>query len=373
MALENLTTGTTPTVATSSATTQQNLPDWYNQYTQGLASKAAQVAANGYQQYQGPQVAGFTDAQNQAFQNVQNNQGNYQPALNGAASAANQIAPTAQQGTALAGSFGQQAVSAAGQAGQMANSSVAGQPGTFDQSYQKYMSPYTSSVVNEIGRLGNQNLMENLIPQVQGDFIGNGQFGSTRNADILGRTVRDAQTNISGLQSNALQAGYGQAGQLFNQDANRTQQQGQIQANTALNAGQLQANTGTAAGGLANQGAQINAGALGSQSSALSGLASATQGLAASDATNLAAVGATQQNQNQQGLNTNYQNFLNQQNFDTNQVANMKNAITGLPLQSGSTTFANQAGSVYGPSPLQYVGAAYGMPNTTSPLQQAAK
>jgi len=74
-----------------------------------------------------------------------------------------------------------------------------------------YMSPYTSGVVDEIGRLGSRNLVENVIPNINNTFIGSGQFGSDRNAKTIGNAIRDASRDIAGQQSAALQQGYGQA------------------------------------------------------------------------------------------------------------------------------------------------------------------
>ena len=69
---------------------------------------------------------------------------------------------------------------------------------------QQFMNPYVQNVVNEQARLSNQNLFENVIPQVNSTFTGAGQFGSSRNADFMNRAVRDQQYNLQGQQGQTL-------------------------------------------------------------------------------------------------------------------------------------------------------------------------
>jgi hypothetical protein len=69
---------------------------------------------------------------------------------------------------------------------------------------QQFMNPYVQNVVNEQARLSNQNLFENVIPQVNSTFTGAGQFGSSRNADFMNRAIRDQQYNLQGQQGQTL-------------------------------------------------------------------------------------------------------------------------------------------------------------------------
>jgi len=151
-----------PNVSTTQ-TQQTTAPDYYTNYLTNLASQGQQAGANA--QYVGP-----TALQNQAFQNVAQNVGNYQPYLN-------------------------QAASLTGQAAQGPN-------------INQFMNPYTQDVVNQIGILGQRNIQENLSPQATAGAVGTGQFGSQRGAQVLGNTLRDAATNITAQQEQALQQGY---------------------------------------------------------------------------------------------------------------------------------------------------------------------
>lgn len=327
MSLNYLFQGTPPPAINSTTVSQNGLPDWYQEYLRGIAAQAVNIAG---QTTTNPipqqNVAGFTPDQTQSFQGVRDNQGVWQPFMQQAAGAlAGQPAAT----NALIS---------------QAQSAVGGAAQTFPSNYSQYMSPYTMNVVNEIGRLGNQNFSENIMPGVNAAMIGSGQFGSTRNADVLARAGRDVQKNISGQQSEALQAGYGMAGTLFNQDANRVQQQGQLQSSAAL------------------QGAQIGSNANIATSGALAQLGQNTSALGLADAQALGAVGSQQQGFAQTGLDTAYTNQMNAQNYDWTQLNNLNSILRGMPLPQTSTVVQNAPlpGSTYGASPLAQVGQMYG-------------
>jgi len=154
-----------PNVSTTQ-TQATTAPDYYTNYLSNLASQGQQAGA-------GAQYVGATGLQNQAFQNVAQNVGNYQPALNQAQNLTTQAA----QGPNI----------------------------------NQFMNPYTQDVVNQIGVLGQRNIQENLSPQATAGAVGTGQFGSQRGAQVLGNTLRDAATNITAQQQAALQQGYTQA------------------------------------------------------------------------------------------------------------------------------------------------------------------
>lgn len=109
---------------------------------------------------------------------------------------------------------------------QTANKAAAGiTPGRI----QSLMNPYTTNVVNEMSRLSQQNVERNLLPGMRSGFVGTGALGSKRYADAFGQSMADVQSNLTGAQSGALSAGFGQAlkgaldeAQLMNQAA-RTQ------------------------------------------------------------------------------------------------------------------------------------------------------
>lgn len=297
---------------TTSAAQSTGMPDWYNQYTQGIAGLAMNAGENANSQPLPQQsIAGFTPDQTQAFGDIRTNQGAWRPGMADAAA-----------------SYG-----AAAQAPGTANAAVAGPSKNFTDpgAAASYMSPYTSSVVSEIGRLGNQNFNENIMPAVNSSMIGSGQFGSTRNAEVLGRAARDNEQNIMGQQSTALQAGYGTAGNLFNQDANRAQQQQATQASTALAGGQLTHSVGQSQGAL--------------------GQATSQMGL--QDAQALQASGQQQQQMNQTGLDTSYNNTVAANNQPWTNLNNMSSVVRGVQLPTTQTAMnSGPLTRTYSPSPV---------------------
>lgn len=260
--------GTAPSSLTSSVNdTTSTLPAWLQEYTRGLAGQATEVAGSDYQTYQAPtdattygqdtwRIAGFDPLQQQANQNIVANQGNYQPFLNYASQ-------------------------------------------TLPQAVSSYMNPYTESVVDRIAQLGQRNLSENLLPQVNSTFTGAGQFGSSRNQEFTNRALRDANESILGQQASALQTGF--------------------------------------------QNASINALNDLSRQSALGQM---TQQLGAQDASLLSTVGQQNQALTQQNFDVAYQDWLNQNNFQKGQLDWLSQIIRGLPSQQSTYTTNTQTPSL---------------------------
>jgi len=101
------------------------------------------------------------------------------------------------------------------------------------------MNPYTSAVVDEMGRLTNRNVQENIMPNLGAAAVGSGQFGSRRQQQVTGNALRDIQADLMGKQMQALQQGYTTAGTQAQTDLSR-----------ALNAGQAFENLGQAQQGM---------------------------------------------------------------------------------------------------------------------------
>ena len=190
--LDFLFEGSAPTPGSTSSSTQIQLPEWYTQYTTDMLGRAQGVANLPYAQYTGPRVAGFTPTEKTGFEMTKAVAGSYQPFLG-------------QAGEALAG---------------------AGQ--TFPEAVSAYMNPYTQNVVNQIAEQGVRQLQEKYLPAIGQEFIQAGQFnvgpGSTRMGEFGARALRDVQEAVLGEQAKALQAGYGQAADIFQSDAARKAQ-----------------------------------------------------------------------------------------------------------------------------------------------------
>ena len=68
----------------------------------------------------------------------------------------------------------------------------------FDPSQlQQFMNPYVNDAANSLISQSNRNLTENILPAINSTFVGNGQFGSSRNADFTNRALRDQQQTLT--------------------------------------------------------------------------------------------------------------------------------------------------------------------------------
>src|SRR5579859_2770480 len=262
----------------ATTTTVQDIPAWEQGYVTNLLGKAQAISDQPYQQFPGPQIAGFTPDQLQSFSNVENLGGQIAP-LNAAANnsvaagtntANNIFGAGAGNINAATGYNPLQAVAPYLGAAAGYNSAAAAQPWlnqaagyqsaaantATPQGIQSYLSPYTNNVVSGIQNEANLNWNQNILPAINDKFIGTGQYGSGRNAQVLGREAGNFQTGLSSNVANALENGYGVAGQQAAQQASLLGNLGNSSlpgANTASNAQNSQItnllNQATTAGG----------------------------------------------------------------------------------------------------------------------------
>jgi hypothetical protein len=141
-ALPNITT--TQTQATAA-------PTFYTDYLNQIAQQGGQAAQNA-------QYVGAQPLQQQAFNQVAQNVGNYQPTL--------------QNAINLAGSVG------------------------------------NTNLAQAVGDVGQANIANYLAPQATAGLVGSGQFGSSRGARALGDTIANAELGITAQQAQAMQQDY---------------------------------------------------------------------------------------------------------------------------------------------------------------------
>jgi hypothetical protein len=164
---------------------QQTAPEFYTNYLQDIANLGQGAIQQGG-------VAGMSPLQMQALN----------------------MAPTASM--AGMGTMGQGA-QLAGAAGTTATPDI----------MQSYMNPYTSNVVDEMARLQGRSIKESVLPALQGAAGAMGQFGSQRQYQATGQTLRDMQANLLGQQYGALNTGYQNAATTAQADLQRQLQSGQ--------------------------------------------------------------------------------------------------------------------------------------------------
>lgn len=207
---------TTKTVTTTA-------PDYYTDYLGGLAG-AADTAINKIDPTTGlpvaktgeDLVAGLDPLQTKGYGQVETAAGSYKPGLTTASETAAKAA------------------------------------GVNASDISNFMNPYTQNVVDEMGRLSQQNVQRNLLPTMKAGFVGSGALGSQRYASGLGQGLADVQSDLTGKQYGALSAGYKSAVDQAIQNAQLENQAAQTQKDIASKEQEL---------GLAGASAMTKAGA----------------------------------------------------------------------------------------------------------------
>ena len=280
------------------------LPEWAKPYGKDILAKGAaltDVGQNPYQTYNQERLAGFSPMQQQAMQNAQG------------MSAAPQIG----QGTAAAVGAGLGGASVAGQAN----------PYGFQSQFGGYMNPYLQMSLAPQLAEANRNYDISGVNQ-QAKATQAGAFGGSREAIMAAENERNRNTGLNSIIGQGYNQAFGNAQNQYNQNL-QNQLQGYGLLGSSANAlGQLGQNQYSQNMGINQLQAQY---------------------------------GGQQQAQMQKGLDTAYQDFLNQQNYPYKQLGFMSDLLRGTPTGSSSVTQMYQAP----PSALQTVGAlgmgAYGI------------
>jgi hypothetical protein len=309
--------GQAPPSTTTYGQRTDNIPQWMSDYTQGLIARANAVAAEPYQAYGGPRIAGFTPDSMNAFAQTRTAANAYTGPLQQALGMTQNALEPGQGGMAAAQPYMQQA----GQA--------------FPGAAQQYMDPYIQNVIGRSQELANRNFTENLMPQISDTFTRAGQYGSAGMQERALRGARDVSENLQSQANAQLSGAYQNAGQMFGAD------QGRIGALAQL-AGQL---------GGQGQAAQLQ----GAQQ--LGQLGQLSQQLGLTGAGALDTVGQMQQGLQQRSLDTAYQDFQNQTNYPRQTIDWMSSVIRGLPTPTSTQSTQVGPASVYQPSPLAQLGS----------------
>jgi len=382
------------------STSTTSIPSYARPYVENMLGRAQGLMDREYQTYDYDRIAGFSPMQQQ----VQNQAAGYNlPGQTGQASGiASDVASRAQQaGQYQAGTFGNQfAAPQAYNPGQFTAFQAAGPQQLSTDDFTKagtaeaYMSPYMQNVVDiqkrEAGR--QSGIMQQ---QQQAQMAQAGAYGGSRQAIIEAERQRNLGTQMGDIQAQGSQAAWQQAQQQFNADQARRLQAGmsnqgaglqtnlanlqsqmtaqqqaeqsrQFGAQQGMTSAQLAAQYGLAGQQLGEQSRQFgaNLGIQGLQQQlAAAGLLGNlgqqqyTQDMGLMNFQNQ--LGTQQQQQQQQIMSQDYQDFLNQQNYQYKQLGFMSDMLRGLPMsQTSQAMYSN-------PSMMAQIGglgmAAYGM------------
>lgn len=291
----------------------------------GKAELQTDIDATPYMQYMGDRQAQFTPLQQQSFENA----------------GLMQTAPQLGDATAMAGLAGLGALNTQYTFNPYQTQQFTGtntlpgydaqgkfQPGT--GSVGQYMSPYMDTVVAR-QQQDAQRQSDIAMQALNAQAARSGAFGGSGNYLMRGQAAGNLARQKGDIQAQGLQNAYQQAMQQFNQS------QAQNLAGNQLNAQQQQFGAG-----LGLQGMQTALS--GSKALADIGQTQYGQNLGLLDVQNK--FGGQQQQQMQNVLNTEYQDFLNYQNYPYKQMGFMSDMIRGLPMSQLSTTMYQQPPSM---------------------------
>jgi len=298
-------------------TTVTDVPDWAKPYAkEGLGKAAAltDTTQNPYQTYDGSRQANFDPMQTQSFK------------------AAANMGPSAAMGTAanMAGTAGLGALSAGAnfnpyQTGQFSGDTA-----------QNYMNPYMQNVV-DIQKREAQRSADIAGTQRGAQAVKSGAFGGSRQAIMDAEANRNLAQQMGDIQATGSNAAFQQAQQQFNTEQALGEQSRQF-GNTLGMQGFQTALTG--AGQLSNIGQQTFG-----------------QEMDVNKLQNQ--YGTQQQAFAQQGLDTQYQDFLNQQRYPYQQLEFMNSMLRGTPMGTVQSMYAPPPSQL---SQLAGIGtAAYGV------------
>jgi hypothetical protein len=344
--------------ASSNQSTTQS-PE-YMQYVNQILQQAQGLGQTPYQGYDVSKMfAPFTDAQNQAFGQIQQNaSGAYQPYYNAASGALGNVAGYNPQTSAQPALDQAGAATRPWDAGQGFLTQSAGAWNN-PQTQSSYMDPYTSGAIGRANQLTEQNFAENTMPTLNSQFVkGQGQLGRQNYQNMVGRATRDLGNTESGNAMTMENQAYWNAANQFNTDQSRMQSAGsQLGSLANTNMGALT--------NLASTNANITSGAINSgigMAGAYSNLGGALSNTNLINNQALLAAGNQQQQQNQLPLTAQYQQFQQAQQWPFQMVNFMNAAQRGLTIpqyQSGqqsstsgvtgsSTSNPSIAGDIFG-------------------------
>ena len=371
--LDFLTEGKPPTAVPVSSTEQTVLPDWYTNYAlESLANQRA-LAQRPFQAYADetgkpiPRFADFAPDQQRGFEATRQGAFTFRPELGMASQQTQNVFGRSALGAAQpafqqAGQYTAQSAAPTGLGMAQPYLQQAGQ--TAVQNIGQYMNPYENAVVGRIGALGARTLQEQLLPAISDKMIGAGQVGGTRQAELVGRALRDTMEGISAQQAQALQQGYGQAAGLAQADLARQAQLastagglGFQQQGALAQAGQQMASLGAQMGSLYGQDTQAQLEA----AQQLGNLAQQRQTQELTGAGALQGIGAQQQALAQKNLDFARSEWEREQAYPQEQITNLIGALQGVQpaVPKGAMKEGTEVPGTYQPSLLATIGQAY--------------
>lgn len=294
--------GSKPQTSTSTNYTS-SLPQYAKPYYERLMSRAEAETNQPYTAYPGQRIQGFTGDQAGAFQGIRN--------LNLTGN------PTVDNAAQMAGASGIQAMMAGNYTPLYAQTQQWG-----PEAAQRYMDPYLSNVLDRLQARTTERYNEQAGARGTAAERANAYGGSRQGIqDFLAQ--RELNQQLGDTEAQQYSQAYNNAQGVFGSDMSR---------GLAAQQGNQQADLGAAQLGLA--GAQAGTQA----ASVLGQLGGQQQAMTMERLNALAQVGKQQQDLGQQGLDTANTDFINQRDYERQNLAFMSGIMHGVPVAANSET-----------------------------------
>lgn len=261
----------------STTTNNASYDPYLKQTLMNLVGSATNEANQAYTPYTGARVAGLSDDEIAAYNLIRNGSMSEMPLYQQAGDVYNQ--------------------------GLSQLNRVAGQQTWTPEAATQYMNPYIQNVVNTTTSDAVRNNQQQL-NALRANQKMSGAFGGSRGAIAETEMLNNNNNTLQSTLANLYNTGYTNAQTQFNSDR--------------------------------DYGANL-VGMYGQAASGLTGLAGAQSAYRAGQAQDLSSIGQTQRGLAQTSLDTAYQDFQNQQNWNKGQLSYLSSILSGNPLSNAST------------------------------------
>lgn len=317
-----------------SSTTTQSIPPELRNLANAYSNKAMDLSGQPYQPYYGQQVAGLNSYQSAGADAITNRALGGDPLMNQANGTMKNALASGQAATGNPYGYSAEVGSAAGFSGNVGSAAPANNGGTNQYAgANPYLQQNIDAALGDITR----NYNDAVAPGLTTQMVNSGSFGNTGAQASTANALNDLTKNLGNTASGMRMQDYQTQQQLAESQINRNLQNNQFNAglsDTALgrNLQNNQFNAGLADNSFARTqlNNQFNSSMGNSYASRndqmlsnMLNLAPTYGNQAYTDASQLMKVGQQWQDNAQQGLDTQYQSYLDQQNLPYKQLAAM--------------------------------------------------
>jgi len=299
---------TAPVQPTTQSVSQTNLPEYAEPYVTGLMQRAEKTSLDPYEAYTAPRLSQFDPNTQAGF---------------------DAIAARAQSGTPAAFTTAEDALTGVATSAPLEKQAQFGDVASFTDEgvAQQYMNPYVSNVLDA----QKARLAENFAEQKLGrdaQALQSGAFSGSRRGVQEGIAERELNRQLNEIDAQGLAAAYQSGANIFGAE------QAQDMANRRLN---MDVFAGNQARQLDQYGRQTSA------ADQLLAAGAAGDQLAFNRAKLQAGVGGAYENKEQQALDVAYNDFINQRDFDRNQLNFYSGILRGVPISPQQETQTYEA------------------------------